>query len=77
MLTVHELERAICCPAGRCSSPGDCYAEDRSRSYPGASATRRGGSVAVGGKAEAAACRAAMLARPVGGVGDDKPRGSP
>lgn len=68
MLTVHELERAICCPAGRCSSPGDCYAEDRSRSYPvhirdAAEAVLR----LVEGQ-RAAACRAAMLARPVGGV---------
>ena len=32
--TLHAVERAICCPSGRCSSPGDCYADDRSRSYP-------------------------------------------
>ena len=68
MLTVHELERAICCPAGRCTSPHDCYADDRSRSYP---VHIRGAAEAVLRLVEgerAAACRAAMLARPVGGV---------
>ena len=29
-----EIKRAICCPSGTCISPRDCYAEDRSRSYP-------------------------------------------
>ena len=29
-----EIKRAICCPSGICISPRDCYAEDRSRSYP-------------------------------------------
>lgn len=32
--TLRDIERAICCPHGVCSSPGACYAEDRSRSYP-------------------------------------------
>ena len=55
-----------------CSSPGDCYAEDRGQSYPvhirdAAEAVLR----LVEGQ-RAAACRAAMLARPVGGVGDDQ-----
>ena len=64
--TLHAIERAICCPSGRCSSPGDCYADDRSRSYPvhirdAAEAVLR----LVEGE-RAAACRAAMLARPVG-----------
>jgi hypothetical protein len=27
-----DIRRAICCPAGTCISPRDCYAEDRSRS---------------------------------------------
>jgi hypothetical protein len=31
--TQSDLERAICCPSG-CTSPADCYALDRSRSYP-------------------------------------------
>jgi hypothetical protein len=69
--TLHAVERAICCPSGRCSSPGDCYADDRTRSYPvhirdAAEAVLR----LVEGES-AAACRAAMLARPVGGVGDE------
>lgn len=29
-----EIKRAICCPSGICISPRDCYADDRSRSYP-------------------------------------------
>ena len=32
--TLHAIERAICCPSGRCISPDDCYAHDRSRAYP-------------------------------------------
>ena len=34
MTTLRDLERAICCPHGTCISPGDCYADDRSRSHP-------------------------------------------
>jgi len=29
-----EIRRAICCPTGTCISLSNCYAEDRSRSYP-------------------------------------------
>ena len=29
-----EIERAICCPSGTCTSPNNCYAEDHTRSYP-------------------------------------------
>lgn len=32
--TIRDVERAICCPGGKCTSPNECYAEDRSRSYP-------------------------------------------
>jgi hypothetical protein len=32
--TIAEIERAICCPSGTCTSPTACYAEDRTRSYP-------------------------------------------
>jgi hypothetical protein len=32
--TPAEIARVICCPSGRCISPHDCYALDRSRSYP-------------------------------------------
>ena len=34
MTTLRDLERAICCPHGTCISPGDCDADDRSRSHP-------------------------------------------
>ncbi len=33
-MTRTEIARAICCPAGTCISPGDCYADDRSRHHP-------------------------------------------
>ncbi len=32
--TLVEIERAICCPTGTCTSPNNCYAEDHTRSYP-------------------------------------------
>ena len=32
--TLVEIERAICCPSGTCTSPNNCYAEDHTRSYP-------------------------------------------
>lgn len=32
--TPRDIERAICCPSGKCIAPTDCYAHDRSRSYP-------------------------------------------
>ena len=32
--TLVKIERAICCPSGTCTSPNNCYAEDRTRSYP-------------------------------------------
>ena len=32
--TIAEIERAICCPSGTCTSPTACYAEDPTRSYP-------------------------------------------
>ena len=34
MTTLRDLERAICCPHGTCISPGDCYADDKSRAHP-------------------------------------------
>lgn len=34
MPTLTDVERAICCPDGRCIAPEACYARDRSRSYP-------------------------------------------
>lgn len=33
-ISLRDLERAICCPNGKCCSPTDCYAEDRSRAVP-------------------------------------------
>jgi hypothetical protein len=32
--TLAELQRAICCPTGACSAPGDCYAMRRDRDVP-------------------------------------------
>ena len=32
--TLVEIERAICCPSGTCTSPNNCYTEDHTRSYP-------------------------------------------
>ena len=29
-----KIKETICCPAGKCISPYDCYAIDSSRSYP-------------------------------------------
>ena len=28
------IKKTICCPKGKCIAPYDCYALDRSRSYP-------------------------------------------
>ena len=48
---MNQSARSAVPPAGL-SSPGDCYAEDRSRAPPGAYPRRGGGGVAVGGRAE-------------------------
>lgn len=32
MTTLADIRRTICCPAGTYISPGDCYADDASRS---------------------------------------------
>lgn len=33
-LTLEQLQRAICCPTGQCSAPGDCFAQRRDRDVP-------------------------------------------
>lgn len=33
-MNAQDLARIICCPSGRCISPENCYADDRSRAYP-------------------------------------------
>lgn len=33
-VTVQQIQRAICCPAGACAAPGQCYAQRRDRDVP-------------------------------------------
>jgi hypothetical protein len=34
LVTAGQIQRAICCPTGMCSSPGQCFAERRDRDVP-------------------------------------------